>query len=834
MTSLADVAQHLYNNGCAPLPIRPDGTKAPAVAWAAYRDTAPTADTIGNWFATIDTDGVGIVCGAASGNLEMLEVEARAAHLAPTIGALMADHGLADAWTTINNGWVELTPSGGMHWHYRVSDGPARPNTKLARRPATPAELNVNPAERVKVLIETRGQGGFTVVAPSCGRTHNSRAAWTLVAGGPNSIPTVTSEQRDALYAIIASCLDELPTPEPQPQKTTTGTAPTGTRPGDDYNTRATWDDILTPRGWTRGRPLGRDAYAWTRPGKHVRDGISATTGTRPGDTAADRLYVFTTSTEFEAEIPYSKFAAIALLEHGGDYTAAAKALAASGYGTQAPVSPGNAVDLHQLAGTNPQTTPRATLSVVDGSAVRVVETLNATRLTGLYGPTEDGVARALADLHHDNLRFCPQRAQWLHWSGSRWEWDLAGTHREMTRTLARELPEDSGWATFKRRALSAAGLRSVLTIAETDPRLTVHLAALDARPYELNTPGGIIDLRTGKLRPADPNALHTRTTTVAPDYTHPAPHFNRFLTDTFGGDADLTRYVQRLFGLSVIGTVLEQMLPFAHGTGANGKTTIAEAVMHTIGRGDGGYAITADSGMLMVRRHDEHPAELAQLAGTRMVVCSEIEDGQRFAEARIKQLTGRDSINARFMRQDPFTFTPTHTIWLLGNHKPTTTAGGPAFWRRLQLIPFRHVVPEGGRDPRLGEKLAEESGAILAWVAAGAADYLQAGTLGAPAAVRDATAAYALDQDTIGRFVDDACHLAAPLSCEVGTLRAAYEAWCADVGESPVSAKRLSQEIRERFGVEAVKGSKGRRSYVGIAPTSATQGDDGEGWFDR
>ncbi len=821
---LLPVALALHDAGLAPLPIRPDGSKAPAVAWAAYRDTPPGRDTVAAWFdGRLDTDGVGIITGPASGQLEMLEAEGRAVDLLPQLAALLADHGLADLWATLNAGWVELTPSGGMHWHYRVADGPARPNTKLARRPGPGGP---------EVLFETRGAGGFTVLAPSAGRTHPTGRAWTRIAGGPDTIPTITAEHRDALYA-ITNLLDTLPSPEPAP---TTPSSPqatgTGTRPGDDYNQRTSWDQILTPRGWTRGRRLG-DGWSWTRPGKAPRDGISATTGTR-GD-GADRLYVFSTSTEFEAERPYSKFAALALLEHDGDYAAAARQLAADGYGTPTPISPGNTTSLHNLAGQNtPPAPPRPTLTVVDGTTARVIEPLDAARLTALYGPTEDGVARALADLHRDALRYCPQRSQWLHWTGSRWDWDEAGASRELAKILSRDLPEtDQAWKAFKRRALSANGIDGILRQARTDPRITVHIDTLDAQPYELNTPAGIIDLRTGTTRPADPAALHTRTTTVAPDYTHPAPTFTRFLADTFGGQADLTAYVQRLFGLSAIGTVLEQILPFGLGGGANGKSTLAEAVMHVLGRGDRGYAISAPSEMLMVRRHSEHPAELAQLAGARLVVCTELDDGQKFAEARIKQLTGRDSINARFMRQDPFTFTPTHTIWLLGNHKPATTAGGPAFWRRLHLIPFDNVVPEPQRDPRLGEKLIDEAPAILAWIARGAADYVTHG-LGTPGVVTTATASYAADQDTVGRFVDDSCHLApGHLSCEVGVLRSAYEAWCADVGETPVSAKRLTQELRDRFNVDTAR-TKTRRSYVGIAPSSEAAGDDSSRWFDR
>ena len=820
MSNLLDIALSWHAAGHAPLPIKPDGSKSPAVKWTNYTNQQPTEAEVRRWFTSADTDGLGLVCGSASGGLEMLEVEGRAIALATELRELMSDNGLGELWARINSGYVEGTPSGGLHWYYRVEGEPRR-NTKLARRRATAEELAAKPGEKIKVLIETRGQGGFTVIAPSAGRTHPTGGAWTTFLGSHTTIPTITAEERDAVHA-VASLLDAMPALDAPTPSANHLRDPNKVRPGDDYNQRATWDEILTPRGWTKGKPLGRDAYGWTRPGKELRDGISATTNTRDG---ADRLYVFSTSTEFESEKPYTKFAAYTLLEHNGDYAAAAKALAKDGYGDQQPIS-GGPEQIEQLVA---RAAPERRLAVVEGTSARILETLSPARIAQAYGPTEDGIARALADTGSDDLRYCPQRGMWLQWTGSRWAWDDAETHRERIRAIARELPEDDGWKAFKKRALSASGVTGIARLAQSDARLTVHIDNLDADPYQINTPGGIIDLRTGTISPPNPDALHTRSTSVAPDFTTTPKAFTTFLADTFGGDQDLAAYMQRLIGLSCIGTVLEQILPFAHGSGANGKSTLTEAVMHALGRGERGYAISAPSEMLMMRKHSEHPAELAQLAGARLVICSELDDGQRFAEARIKQLTGRDSINARFMRRDPFTFTPSHTIWLLGNHKPDATAGGPAFWRRVQLIPFENVVPEAKRDPHLGEKLEAEAPAILAWIAVGAASYLRDG-LRPPTAVKSATADYAHEQDTVGRFVEERCHLVSSFRTSAADVRKAYESWCSDLGESPASAKRLTQELR-RFGIEAAKGSKGRREYIGIGIATATQ-DDSEEWF--
>jgi putative DNA primase/helicase len=805
--TLLDAALAWHRAGCSVIPVRTDGTKMPAVTWKAYQEQPASEAVVTEWFTSGRYDGIGVICGAVSGHLELFEVEGRAViETLPAFRDAMRDNGHGDLWDRLNGGFLEQSPSGGMHWLFRV-DGGARRNLKLARRPATADELAQDPADKVKVLLETRGEGGYVVVAPSAGRTHPTGKAWTMLVGSPAAIPTITVDERDALHA-IASMFDLMPASEPiQPRLNMPGDIPGGTRPGDDFNQRGSWDDILTPQGWTKTKHFGGNCYGWVRPGKNTRDGISATTGRNDGD----NLFVFSSSTEFDTERPYSKFSAYALLEWNGDYSSAAKQLRADGYGDQPP----------------PITPPRQTLAAVDGTAVRVVEPIAPARVAAGYGPTEDGTARALAELHAEEIRYCPQRGSWLRWTGARWTWDDAETVREHVRAIARDLPEDDGWKTYKKRALSAAGVSGVTRLAQSDSRLTVHIDQLDAHPYELNTPGGIIDLRTGTLRPPDPGALHTRSTTATPDFDRPSETLDKFLNDTFAGDYTLTTYVQRLLGLSAVGTVLEQILPFAHGSGANGKSTLLEAVMHALGRGDTGYAISAPSEMLMIRKHSEHPAEIAQLSGARLVVCSELDDGQRFAEARIKQLTGRDSINARFMRRDPFTFTPTHTIWLLGNHQPNATTGGPAFWRRVQLVPFEHVVPEEQRDPTLGEKLAEESAAVLAWLARGAADYANNG-LRTPDVVRDATQDYADDQDTIGRFVNDLCHLAPGhqiVRVLVRDLRAEYERWCIDVGETPATAKRLTQELRDRFNVGETK-SNGKRYYTEISLLASDESD--------
>jgi len=874
-------ALDLLGRGYSVIPIRNDGTKAPALpSWKPYTTERASIETVTTWFSPGSRsahDGawdLGVVQGTISGGAELTELEGRAIVHLPDLKALAHDTGLGNLWDLITTGWVEQSPSGGLHFHYRITDGPVPGNTKLARRPSTPDELAAwktleranadtltDPEQRtrrlakinaatardvVQVLAETRGEGGQVVVAPS--HHHPTGRPWVRLLGGPATAPTITLDQRNAFHAVLRT-LDHQPEPPATPARAATASPRQpgdGITPGDDYETRTDWADILTPHGWTHVTTRGRTRY-WLRPGKPLGSGFSATTGHADD---RDRLFVFTTSTDFQAEIPYTKLGAYALLEHGGDHNAAAKQLYADGYGQRAEQRrPAEHVQVDDLDGlipptqnedtpwtsttpaptdpTNPAPALAAGTAPATSSAAPATSTgtsspsAASTAEPATYTETDDGNALRLIDAHHDTIRYVPQRGTWLTWNGHRWTWDEAGRVHEHARTIARNLPNhDRESRNHRNKSLSRRGLDAMVAIARTDPRTVTHLAHLDAHPYELNTPTGVIDLRTGTLSRPNPTALHTRSTNVAPDFNTTPTRWLRFLADTFAGDPALTTYIQRLLGVSLVGQVLEQLLPFAHGPGANGKTTLLGVIQRIVGVGDDGYSISAPAEMLLATHQQGHPTELARLAGARLVVTSELEDGQRFAEARIKQLTGRDVISGRFMRQDWFSFTPTHTLWLLANHQPAVRAGGPAFWRRLRLLPFEHTVPADKRVPDLEDQLVDHEGpAILAWLVRGAADYFTHG-LSEPESVRAATDAYATDTDTVGRFVTDECETGDPnaqhMHVKVAALRTAYERWCRTEGEEPATPKAFTQQLRTRFGVQSNRDMHARY-YDGI-----------------
>lgn len=809
MNHTLETALTLHQQGISVVPVKADGTKRPAGNWKQYTTSRATPNELNTWFT--DTNlGIGVVTGKISGHLELLEVEGRAANNVIELKELAQASGLADLWETITTGWFELSPSGGYHWLYQVAwtpeDGKFPGNTKLAQ--------NTNR----ETIAETRSENGFVIIAPSAGTVHATGKPWTLLKGGPTTIPTITKEQRTQLHTLFATLNEHTPHHEEQPNlldQALNNTPPTtssnnGTKPGDDYENKTDWKDILEPHGWTLIFTRGQTRY-WRRPGK-TDPGFSATTGHA---TDRDRLYVFTTSTEFTHENPYTKFGAHALLNYGGDHSAAARALKNEGYGTEPkiPVEEKTRPRQLQLASNNP--TPTTAPPTAGTTALKMDRPGQDIPQTQQVTLTDHGNAQLLIERHGKHFRYAPSRGSWLAWDKTRWAWqEDDGPIIEATwETIEAIKPDSDAERTHKHRSLSRRGLESAAALARRDSRIRVNADELDNQPHHLNTPTGPIDLRTGQISPPDPKNLHTKTTTAHHNPNATAPLWRAFLNSTFGDDPKMIDFFQRLAGYAATGEVTHHILPFLHGSGGNGKSVALDTLMAILGD----YATSAPAGFLMAGR-DQHETEVARLAGMRLVVASEVNQESRFDEAKVKLLTGGDKLTARFMRQDHFSFTPSHTLIIMGNHQPRVGAGGESFWRRLRLIPFTRKVPDEQRIDGLAQKLiTEESEGILNWIIEGARKVLADG-LQEPDSVMAATSTYAAEEDALARFISDKC-VQGPTTyfrTETGLMRREYAQWCREQGEQELSPQQFGRELRTRIDIQQKK-SNGRRYYLGI-----------------
>ena len=354
--------------------------------------------------------------------------------------------------------------------------------------------------------------------------------------------------------------------------------------------------------------------------------------------------------------------------------------------------------------------------------------------------------------------------------------------------------------------------IQAMLALAESD--LPAAVDEFDRDPWLLNCQNGILDLKTGKLRPHDPAARMTKLAGAAYDPEARCPLWLAFLERVFAGDRELIAFIQRAVGYSLTGNTSEQALFFLYGTGNNGKSVFSETLQALLGD----YANKTPTDTLMLKHADGAvPNDLARLPGARVVVAAELEQGRRLNESLVKDLTGGDHITARFLHREFFEFEPTFKIWMYGNHAPVIRGTDDGIWRRMRRIPFTVTIPEAERDPFLPEKLAGELEGILAWAIQGCLAWQQHG-LGLPEAVKQATASYRADQDVLAAFMNDCVIIGSRFKVTKKALYSAYKTWAEDNGETAINARRFGQAMQERgYRINEREGHTGLSIFTGI-----------------
>lgn len=380
---------------------------------------------------------------------------------------------------------------------------------------------------------------------------------------------------------------------------------------------------------------------------------------------------------------------------------------------------------------------------------------------------------------------------------------------REIARTTARQAAMMKGEGEA-RKISTAKTVNAILSLAQSDIRMVVPSDAWDRDPMALNTPQGIVSLRTGELRPRGTEYL-TQSARVAPAAgSHPT--WDRFIDQVFLGDRELIDFMRRAMGYGFTGDRREQVLFFWYGLGANGKSVLAE-FLQWLG---GSYTLKLPASALMQAKGERHPTELAQLRGKRLAVSSEIEEGSFFNEALIKELTGDTTLTARFMRQDFFEFTMQHKHVVVGNFKPRLRGGDPAMARRMLLVPFLASFKGSARDPNMLDKLKAEAPAILHWIVRGAMDWAAEGHLEPSQAVRAASAEYMSDHDDLALWVEECCERTG--ETKALDLYESFVHWKKARGEHAQSMTSWSSRLGSISGIEKRKSSV--IWYVGLSLT--------------
>lgn len=406
----------------------------------------------------------------------------------------------------------------------------------------------------------------------------------------------------------------------------------------------------------------------------------------------------------------------------------------------------------------------------------------------GKFDLSDDGNAARFVAKHGKDSRYCSRAAGWFVWTGMRWEPDTTGDVERRAKATAQAIYAEAADAkspeerdAILRHASASRSVRSMLAMLRmAQCELPIDDAAFDADPWLLNCPNGTVDLRTGRLGPHRREDLLTRVCPVDYDPDARAPAWKAFLARVFAadpndpndaGDADLIGFVRRLFGYCLTGVTTEQILPVFWGGGSNGKTTVLNVIRDVMGLD---YWTKAPRGMLMVRRNEEHSAELLTLKGTRLAVATETSQDAKLNEELIKELTGEDMIQARAMYQNfSRPFSPTCKLIMCTNHLPQIPEGGDGTWRRLRPVPFRTrfwdpydpsspTGPEHLRkNPAVVGKLQKELPGILADLVRGCLEWQREG-LQLPDAVREAAETYRTDEDWVGLFLAECCDVEA------------------------------------------------------------------------
>jgi putative DNA primase/helicase len=388
---------------------------------------------------------------------------------------------------------------------------------------------------------------------------------------------------------------------------------------------------------------------------------------------------------------------------------------------------------------------------------------------------------------HGHNRRHDHTSGQWMLADPESGVWHC-DKQRIVYHEMGRVVHEIGGGAA---RYSNSSFIRGAETLAAALPGIATTHEAFDRDPLILSTPRGPVDLRSGNLMPPDPALLLSKSTSVAPAPGEPTKYLE-FLMQSTGQDALMVEFLQRMWGYLLTGLTIEQALFFIYGDGGNGK-----GVFINIGRRImGDYAVTSAMETFTVSRNERHPTELAMLRGSRAVMASETEKGKRWAESRIKQLTGNDEITARFMRQDNFSFTPEFKLLIIGNFHPALDTVDDAMRRRFNIIPFTRKPDTV--NPRLEQELEAEFPQILQWMIDGCVKWQKTG-LQRPQAVVEATADYFQDQDLFGQWLEEFCEVDRAHRAATNDLFHSWSGFAAEMKEEAGSIKGFGNLLTKR-----------------------------------
>lgn len=456
------------------------------------------------------------------------------------------------------------------------------------------------------------------------------------------------------------------------------------------------------------------------------------------------------------------------------------------------------------------------------------------------FGDVTNG--RRFAKRYTGQFLYAHSPGVWFRWNERRWEQVAPGAMLAAARLVAEDAlgealerckaDDSKANAQNLKEALAVHRrvhrLEGMLKMAASEGGMSVpSVAAFDTDPYLLGVRNGVVDLRTGTLLTAAPSMLISKQACANFDRSATCPRFLQFLGEVFEGDAERISYMRRAWGYTLSGLVTEEVLFFAYGRGANGKSVLVN--VHLGAMGD--YGVTVRAEVLSARKNGNEAArEVPRMVGARMVALNEVSRDDVFDDQRLKELVSRERISARALYGNGFDFMPTHKLWLRGNHRPGVRDAGDGFWRRVHLIGFERQFKESEQRRDLEALLLEERDGILMWAIEGFQEWQRQG-LNPPASIRKVTDQYRVETDLVGHWIAECCEMTPEGRTAMSDLYTSFADYAKREGMHPGSSIALGRDLESRgFRSAVVSRARARvglrlRPHPGWGATDATDG---------
>ena len=458
--------------------------------------------------------------------------------------------------------------------------------------------------------------------------------------------------------------------------------------------------------------------------------------------------------------------------------------------------------------------TPSLNLALIKPSECDLV---NFGEFSDRSNVTEAKVGTVFGQWLKGKALYVVEKKQWMIWNGNHWAVDQCALITKLAYQFVTEakasLFESGKYSDLSNLSSfeSLNRLENISKFAVTD--CSVSASQFDTDPLLLATLDNWIDLKTGKPSHPNPDILVSKALSV--DYSPEAecPNFIRFLADIFEGNHELIGFVQRAIGYSLTGSTCEQCLFIMIGDGANGKSTFINVINKLLGS----YGTTAASHTLIANGGGSIGDDLVDLIGARLITVSETEEGQSLAEAKIKQMTGGDTLKGRPLYGTYLQFSIIGKLWLATNSLPQINNTDHGIWRRIKAIPFNRTFTAEEQDKNLGGKLLEELPGILNWAIQGCLDW-QLTDLSTPQIVEEQVAEYRSAMDSISQFIREECEQGQDHSYPASKFYQAYRDWCSGAGRKPQSTTAFKRSLEKLKQVYQRRSANGLQ-WHGIKP---------------